>query len=224
MTKLNFLRQDKFLDQEKLAETPITIIGAGSIGSFAAMTLAKMGAQTMALIDDDGVSDWNLPNQFYRMDQVGKHKVEALAENIKAFSGVTPYVFLERFEEKALSEVVIVAVDNMKTRKLVWDKFILGGYAKYLIEARMGGLQASLYSIKKTDEDIVKADDVSLYESMLFSDEEATTERCGEQTIIFNVNLIASFICRSVMAYVNQKEFPRELIMDLMNMDLYKTE
>lgn len=60
----------------------MTIAGAGSIGSFVAFALAKAGVTDITVYDPDVVKSHNEPMSFYRRDDVGKLKVEALAERI----------------------------------------------------------------------------------------------------------------------------------------------
>ena len=51
-----YLRQLDVLDQPRLATTPFTLIGAGAIGSFTAMALAKCGAENITVFDPDTVA------------------------------------------------------------------------------------------------------------------------------------------------------------------------
>src|SRR5207244_2270936 len=72
-----FWRQLDLLPLERL-DVPVTVIGAGAVGSFVTLTLAKMGLRDLTVFDDDVVDVHNLPNQFYRLTDLGRPKVEAL--------------------------------------------------------------------------------------------------------------------------------------------------
>ena len=62
---MDFSRQYRIYNPEK-SNLDITIIGAGSTGSFTALNLAKMGIKKIKGIDFDIVEAHNLPNQFFR--------------------------------------------------------------------------------------------------------------------------------------------------------------
>ncbi|MBT8340840.1 MAG: thiamine biosynthesis protein ThiF, partial [Desulfatitalea sp.] len=60
----------------------IGIAGAGGIGSNVAVHLIRSGLRRFKLVDDDRVETGNLNRQYYFHDQVGRVKVDALAENL----------------------------------------------------------------------------------------------------------------------------------------------
>jgi sulfur carrier protein ThiS adenylyltransferase len=60
----------------------IGIAGIGGIGSNVAAFLVRGGVRHLKLVDFDCVDDTNLNRQFYFRDQVGRFKVDALAENL----------------------------------------------------------------------------------------------------------------------------------------------
>src|SRR5690348_12932263 len=113
------LRQLDLLPLEKL-DVPVTVIGAGAVGSFTVLTLAKMGLSRITAWDDDVVDEHNLPNQFFRLEDVGRPKVEALAALVRSFEGVDIDVHGVRFESGSLQGIVVAAVDSMASRRRVW--------------------------------------------------------------------------------------------------------
>ncbi len=66
----------------RLRDARVGIAGAGGLGSNCAAALARSGVGTLVVADFDTVSEGNLDRQFYFLDQVGRPKVEALAENL----------------------------------------------------------------------------------------------------------------------------------------------
>ena len=64
----------------------IGIAGAGGLGSNIAFSLARAGIGTLIIADYDIVTLENLNRQQYTIAQIGKLKVEALAENIQSFN------------------------------------------------------------------------------------------------------------------------------------------
>ncbi|MGI6657536.1 MAG: sulfur carrier protein ThiS adenylyltransferase ThiF [Desulfobulbus sp.] len=61
----------------------VGIAGVGGIGSNVAAVLVRSGIRRLTLVDFDRVEASNLNRQFYFADQVGRLKVEALAENLR---------------------------------------------------------------------------------------------------------------------------------------------
>ncbi len=77
---------------EKLKGTCVGIAGCGGLGSNCAMALARAGVGRLVIADFDVVTAANLDRQYYFLDQVGRKKVEALAENLRR---VNPDIVVE---------------------------------------------------------------------------------------------------------------------------------
>jgi len=75
-----------------LRQSVVGIAGAGGLGSNVAVSLARAGVGTLIIADFDKVEMSNLNRQQFFIDQVGKRKVEALAENLKRISPFSAYV------------------------------------------------------------------------------------------------------------------------------------
>jgi sulfur carrier protein ThiS adenylyltransferase len=60
----------------------IGIAGLGGLGSNVAVALTRLGAGKLIIADYDVVEEGNLTRQHYFIDQIGRAKVEATAENI----------------------------------------------------------------------------------------------------------------------------------------------
>lgn len=70
--------QRKILEQAKIG-----VAGLGGLGSNVMMHLVRSGICHFAGADFDVVSEGNLNRQFFFLDQLGKKKTEALAENLR---------------------------------------------------------------------------------------------------------------------------------------------
>lgn len=67
--------------QARIRQTRLLIAGCG-IGSSSAVCAARMGFENFVLVDGDVVDAHNLNRQFYEFADVGRPKVDALAEKI----------------------------------------------------------------------------------------------------------------------------------------------
>jgi|SanBayMetagenome_1026888.scaffolds.fasta_scaffold06871_2 adenylyltransferase/sulfurtransferase len=110
--------------QERLRAARVLLIGAGGLGSPAALYLAAAGVGTLGIVDADEVELSNLHRQLlHGTDDVGRAKVDSAAATLR---GVNPHVRVEairgRFTaDNALDlargwDVVIDGSDNFPTR------------------------------------------------------------------------------------------------------------
>lgn len=115
--------------QEKLLSSRILIVGAGGLGSPAAMYLAAAGVGTIGIIDDDKVDLTNLQRQIiHSVDSIGTPKTGSAKKRIAM---INPDVEVETFPlrlntKNAKSifnkyDFVIDAVDNFETKFLIND-------------------------------------------------------------------------------------------------------
>lgn len=70
-------------ERRVLSAARVGVAGAGGLGSNAAAHLVRAGVTKLTLADFDVVSESNLNRQFFFRDQIGRKKVEALAENLR---------------------------------------------------------------------------------------------------------------------------------------------
>lgn len=66
--------------QPEKVEARINIVGCGSVGATLAENLVRLGITNLALWDMDVVNPHNLANQIFRQQDIGRPKVEALAD------------------------------------------------------------------------------------------------------------------------------------------------
>lgn len=115
--------------QEALARARVLIVGAGGLGSPAAMYLAGAGVGTIGIVDDDVVELSNLHRQPVHMtDSVGRPKVESAAAHLRALN---PEVRVEQHRCRLSAEnardivarydLVVDGADNFATRYVVSD-------------------------------------------------------------------------------------------------------
>lgn len=215
---MNFLRQQGIVNPKLLKNRKITLVGAGAVGSFSALSLGKMGVQHIDSFDDDGVSEHNLPNQYYRKEDIRSFKVDALKAILASFSDATVTSINKRFVDQKLQETVIVATDSMASRRIVWEQFKRQKQTKHLIEARMGAELGMVYTISKKNGKVSKKD-ADLYEARLYADKDVKPLPCTARSIIYNVLMLAALVCRAYKGVVTKKPAPREMIFNMTALD-----
>ena len=207
-----FLRQLDILPPEQLT-FPITVIGAGAIGSAAVITLAKMGCSHISVWDDDILAEHNVSNQMCKPSAVGRPKVDALAELVWDLAEVRIHCRNERYRGQRLEGVVIMAVDSMTSRMEAWKRVKFDTAVPLLIDARMGAEFGRLYAIRPSD-----PDDVDFYESNLYPSSEAEPLPCSARAIIYCPTLTGGVIALLVKQLVAGARLPSEVLLDLPNL------
>jgi molybdopterin/thiamine biosynthesis adenylyltransferase/molybdopterin converting factor small subunit len=115
--------------QRKLMEARVLVLGAGGLGSPAALYLALAGVGTLGIVDFDAVDLSNLQRQIlHRTEDVGRPKVESAQETISAHNPdvrVVPHN-VALTSENALDiisqyDIVVNGMDNFPARYLTSD-------------------------------------------------------------------------------------------------------
>jgi sulfur-carrier protein adenylyltransferase/sulfurtransferase len=115
--------------QRRLMEAKVLVIGAGGLGSPAAMYLAAAGVGTLGLVDFDKVELSNLQRQLlHDTDDVGRPKVESARDRLNELNPNVEVAALETLltSENAFDilggyDVVVDGTDNFPVRYLVND-------------------------------------------------------------------------------------------------------
>ncbi len=110
--------------QARILAANIAIIGAGGLGTPAAMYLSASGVGNITLIDHDAVDLGNLQRQIaYAFDDINQAKVEALKQHLSARNAETNITAIqERASSTRLlnlakqNNIIIDATDNFETR------------------------------------------------------------------------------------------------------------
>jgi len=121
--------------QERLLQAKILIVGAGGLGSPAALYLAAAGVGTIGIVDSDSVEISNLQRQIAHFTRdIGVSKVESAAEKMRA---INPDIRVRTYREYLCAanitkimagyDFVIDGTDNFPTKFLVNDACIFLG-------------------------------------------------------------------------------------------------
>jgi molybdopterin/thiamine biosynthesis adenylyltransferase len=196
--------------------TPVTIIGAGAIGGWTTLALAKMGFTDLTVWDGDKVDVVNLNSQFYRFKDVGRNKVDALKDLVKEFTGVDISENSRHYGSGIFSGVVVSAVDSMAARSTIWQNHReVSPHTKAIIDPRMGAQEALLYVIDPR----VRAD-IEAYEKTLYSDSQAVQERCTAKATIYTANLLSGMVVKAIKDLLTQPDYLRVVQWNIASNDL----
>ena len=209
-----FSRQLDILSPDEINKE-IMIIGTGAIGSVTAFCLAKIGCKDLLLIDHDKVEIENVPSQLFKPEHVKTAKVLAIADTLIEYTETEPKVKEAKWD-KETAPIMIIAVDSMKTRKEIYNKLKKNYMIELMIESRMSAERMRIYAGMPSDEDFQK-----FYEKTLYSDEEASPEKCTEKAIAYNTFVIGGIIASLVKKHFKDEKMPKELIFNLEDYSLY---
>lgn len=121
--------------QRRLKQASVLIVGAGGLGSPAALYLAAAGVGRIGIVDFDAVDMSNLQRQIlHDTSTIGASKTESARDHL---SRLNPHVHVETIESELTSrnaleiigryDVVLDGTDNFKTRYLTNDACVLLG-------------------------------------------------------------------------------------------------
>jgi molybdopterin/thiamine biosynthesis adenylyltransferase len=115
--------------QIKLLNAQVLLIGAGGLGSPAALYLAAAGVGTLGIVDDDLVDESNLQRQvIHNTERVGTPKTESARKTIEALNpDVNVVEYPTRLDASNIIEIIkdydvlVDGADNFPTRYLLND-------------------------------------------------------------------------------------------------------
>lgn len=190
---------------EAILYTPITIIGAGAIGSMAALCLAKSGFSDITAIDPDVVSIENMNNQFYPHSSIGLPKVVALQGLLRDMANIDIRAVHEKYEYGTFPGIVISAVDSMAVRRTIWDQHEGKALATLaVVDPRMSALTALLYVMRPMD-----SSDRESYPHSLYTDSEAVQEACTARATCFTAMMIGGLVAKATIDVLTTKDYLR---------------
>ena len=121
--------------QRKLLDATVVLVGAGGLGSPAALYLAAAGVGTLRILDDDVVDRGNLQRQILHADgRVGRSKADSARQTLL---GLNPTIDVDARRVRLTAEnaaellagadVVLDGTDNFTTRYVVNDACVALG-------------------------------------------------------------------------------------------------
>lgn len=203
-------------------DNSLIIGGAGGIGSYLALFLARAGF-TISIYDFDMVEKVNLSGQFFKNSNIGEYKTTAVYHNVKEFSpSSTIYTITKRIDSntKILGPYFFSAFDNMEARKNffnVWKRNVQDcelsnenstiKNVPIFIDGRLESEQLQIFCVTK--------ERIKEYEEKyLFDDSEVEDVACTMKQTSHVAAMIASFMTVMFTNHVTNiryKEYVRDV-------------
>lgn len=205
------------------------IIGCGSVGSTVAELLVRLGLTKISLYDFDTVTAHNLANQMFLNKDIGKPKVEALADLLEAINPDlrnTLTLYPQGWDESCrLNGYVFLCVDNIDLRRKIATLNRPNNAIKAMFDFRTRLEDAQHYAALWSDPKMVD----NFIKSMEFSHEEAKEytpmNACHvELGVAPTVRVICSYGVANFINFIRTKELRKLVVADIFsfNVDSYK--
>lgn len=173
------------------------IIGCGAIGSTVAENLVRFGLTKITLYDFDTVEAHNIANQMFTYEDIGKAKVDAVAEYLTRINPDVSKdlkVMRDGYTDQRLSGYVFLCVDNIELRRKIAQSCVGNTFVKAMFDFRMGLTNAQHYAAAWSDRKMVE----NFIKSMAFSHEEA---KASVPVSACNIPLSVCPAIRVIVAY-----------------------
>lgn len=195
----------------------VHVIGCGAIGSNVAEMLTRLGFPRIHLYDFDKVDMHNITNQKYRMTDIGKTKLEALSEQLKQ---INPEVVLTLHDKgwqpgTNLNNIVILAVDNIETRRAIVEENKINSNITCMLDFRMRLTDAQHYACDWSSFDNIG----NFLSTMSFSNEDADkatpVSACGTSlSVAPTVWTIVSMGVSNLINFLNGEQLHKIILID----------
>lgn len=176
------------LDWYSQDNAPTVVVGgAGGIGSWLSFFLARANFNVI-LADFDTVEEHNIGGQFFKRNQIGRYKSEAVGNNVSEFSTNTINTYTVKITENtATHEFMFSAFDNMDARRAmfkVWKRSWNNMNRPIFIDGRLNAEQFQIFCVTPENADE--------YERIhLFNDSEVEDAPCSAQQTTHTAAMIA---------------------------------
>jgi molybdopterin/thiamine biosynthesis adenylyltransferase len=215
-------------------QVPIVLIGAGTIGSWTAIFLTKLGLNNVVVIDNDKVEVQNIANQAYGKNFINVPKVIALNKCTDALSDIQiqdiqdvfPIVPKSEHGESVIfpsSFILLVTVDSMKSRAAIFEWLQKNQFnVKLFIDARTGGEVGRVFAFEPISPSLMIQYHATLHsdtpaEGMNEEVRRSSEVKCTARSIVDVSVTVAARITNTVRKYLTNKPYNFETDIDLKN-------
>lgn len=198
----------------EIQKARIIVAGIGGIGSNVAFQLARMVPANLTLYDDDNVEMVNMAGQLYSYNDIGKYKVNAMADMIYNYTSMKQVLAVQnKFTlDKEPGDIMICGFDNMVARR-VFFKAWLNHISNKSVEERAKCLYLDgRLSMDTLQVLCIRGDDqynIDRYKrEFLFTDYEADATVCSMKQTTYLACMIGSLIVNLFTNFIANSQNP----------------
>jgi hypothetical protein len=128
----------------------ITLGGLGGVGAYVAFFLARL-RHDLYCYEMDTVEDVNLDCQFFKYEDLGKSKFDAVADMVRAYSqkGIES---LGKYEEGGeVTPYCFAMFDNMEARALMFEEWCKNEDREIFIDTRLQAEEFQIFCVHKEE-------------------------------------------------------------------------
>ncbi len=211
-----YVRQADLVPRAALLAAPATVIGVGAIGRQVALQLASLGVPALQLVDFDTVEESNITTQGYRTADLGRPKVEALAEEL---GRIDDRLLIEPIAERwrpalTIEDAVFSCVDAISVRAALWRH--TGPGCRFWCDGRMRGEAIRVLAVAGTQ-------GRDHYPTTLFPQSEADPGRCTARGAIYTAHVAAGLMLHQFARWLRDMPVDPDLSLNLLASELSLT-
>ena len=212
-----YSRQREIIPLDRLAACQATVIGVGAIGRQVALQLSAMGISWLQLVDFDQVEPSNLCSQGFWEEDLGKLKVETVADHCRKInSHIEIHTMPQRFRRNmAVGSVLFCCVDQIDTRRQIWDA--VQNKIEFFCDGRMAAEVLRVVTV---------SDSASRqrYPETLFASEEAYAGSCTAKATIYCANVAAGLMLSQFAKWLRRLPADFDCQLNLLSAELMVAE
>lgn len=184
----------------EIKKAKIIIAGIGGIGSNVAFQLARMTPDSIVLYDDDTVERVNMAGQLFSAEDVGKAKVDAIAEMISKYTTMQQIMAVQSkfIASTTPGDIMICGFDNMMARRCFFESWMSHVRTKsdedkskcLFLDGRLSIDTLQVLCLKGDDEYNI----MRYYKEFLFSDAQADATVCSMKQTTYLACMIGSIM------------------------------
>lgn len=220
---MNLAKSYEFFQPEK-ADGRCHIIGCGSVGATVAELLVRAGITNLVLYDFDIVEAHNIANQIYTEEDVGRPKIEALADYLVKINHElkdTIKLCPKGYVSQKLSGYVFLCVDNIELRRKIAEDNKFNKHIKAMFDFRTRLLDAQHYAADWSNDKLIS----DFIGTMQFSHDEAKKETpvsaCNiELSVAPTVRMICCAGVANFMNFCNGQQLKKMILIDAFHFTL----
>lgn len=181
---------------------PILVGGAGAIGSWLTLYLARQDAK-LYVYDFDTIDLTNMGGQLYNSSSLNTLKVEALDDIIFNFTNNQIEPIREKYTEESMGNpIVFSAFDNMEARKVMFEKWVkdfatnpkFEKKACIYIDGRLLAESGKVFAVTRSN--------YEKYRDYLYQDADIKDQPCSFKTTSHSAGIIAGLMTSVFNNYI----------------------